>query len=147
MLVPTVFQSFYFNYTLYRVFSHDVTAAVLVSENNETAAMLVSQTNPVGVELFLMETLSFIKINLHRCWPREWKRSMQTEHFWNRQQTIYKCFIRWKIPQNQNVGAVLDSKLQNGWHLAVLLQFTECILVRFYTTKPWAFSCSERLIA
>ena len=42
----------------YRVFSHDVTAAILVSQNNETEArvtnmnMLVSQTNPVGVELF-----------------------------------------------------------------------------------------------
>ena len=35
-----------------RVFSHDVTAAILVSQNNETAAMLVSQTIPVGVELF-----------------------------------------------------------------------------------------------
>ena len=32
--------------------SHDVTAAILVSQNNETAAMLVSQTNPLGVELF-----------------------------------------------------------------------------------------------
>ena len=31
--------------------SHDVTAAILVSENNETAAMLVSQTSPVRVEL------------------------------------------------------------------------------------------------
>ena len=28
-----------------------MTAAILVSENNETAVMLVSQTNPVGVEL------------------------------------------------------------------------------------------------
>ena len=37
---------------LYRVFSHDVTAAILVSQNNETAAMLVSQTNPMGAELF-----------------------------------------------------------------------------------------------
>ena len=37
---------------VYRVFSHDVTVAILVSQNNETAAMLVSQTNPVGVELF-----------------------------------------------------------------------------------------------
>ena len=37
---------------MYRVFSHDVTAAILVSQNNETAAMLVSQTSPVGVELF-----------------------------------------------------------------------------------------------
>ena len=36
----------------YRVFSHDVTAAILVSQNNETAAMLVSQTSPVGVEVF-----------------------------------------------------------------------------------------------
>ena len=35
-----------------RVFSHDVTAAILVSQANETAAMLVSQTGPVGVELF-----------------------------------------------------------------------------------------------
>ena len=34
-----------------RVFSHDVTAAILVSQNNETAAMLVSQTSPVGIEL------------------------------------------------------------------------------------------------
>ena len=37
---------------IYRVFSHDVTAAILVSQNNETAAMLVSQTNPLGVVLF-----------------------------------------------------------------------------------------------
>ena len=41
-------------FSCYRVFSHDVTAAILVSQNNETAAMLVSQTNPVGVgTLFL----------------------------------------------------------------------------------------------
>ena len=37
---------------IYRVFSHDVTAAILVSQNNKTAAMLVSQTNPVEFELF-----------------------------------------------------------------------------------------------
>ena len=48
----------------YRVFSHDVTVAILVSQNNETAAMSVSQT------------LSFVPINLHRCWPREWKHSV-----------------------------------------------------------------------
>ena len=35
-----------------RVFSHDATSAILVSQNNETAAMLESQTSPVGVELF-----------------------------------------------------------------------------------------------
>ena len=40
--------TYFFN----RVFSHDITAAILVSQNNETAAMLVSQTGPLGVELF-----------------------------------------------------------------------------------------------
>ena len=42
---PSVFKT-------YRVFSHDVTVAILVSQNNEAAAMLVSQTSPLGVELF-----------------------------------------------------------------------------------------------
>ena len=37
---------------MYRSFSHDVTAAILVFQKNETAAMLVFQTNLVGVELF-----------------------------------------------------------------------------------------------
>ena len=32
---------------IYRVFSHDVTAAILVSQNNETTARLVSQNNPL----------------------------------------------------------------------------------------------------
>ena len=47
------------------VFSHDVTAAILVSQNNETGATLVFQINPVGVELLFMQTLSFIAVNLH----------------------------------------------------------------------------------
>ena len=37
---------------MYKAFSHDVTAAILVFQKNETAAMLVFQTSPVGVELF-----------------------------------------------------------------------------------------------
>ena len=37
---------------VYRAYSHDVTAAILVFQNNETAAMLVYQENPVGAELF-----------------------------------------------------------------------------------------------
>ena len=41
---------------LNRAFSHDVTAAILVFQNNKTAAILTSQTSPVGVEL-----LSYVK--------------------------------------------------------------------------------------
>ena len=34
------------------MFSHDITVAIFVTQNNETAAMFVSQTSPVGVEIF-----------------------------------------------------------------------------------------------
>ena len=44
---------------LIRVFSHDVTAAILVSQNNEAAAMLVSQNNPLGVVLFSYANVFF----------------------------------------------------------------------------------------
>ena len=43
----------------HRVFSHDVTAAILVFQNNERAAMLVYQDNPVGVEIFPNANASF----------------------------------------------------------------------------------------
>ena len=43
----------------YRVFSRDVTAAVLVSLNNETAAMLVSSTNPSRTELYSYANVFF----------------------------------------------------------------------------------------
>ena len=45
-------------------------------QNNETAAMLVSQTNPESWTFFLCKKISFIAINVHSCWPREWKRSI-----------------------------------------------------------------------
>ena len=37
---------------VYKAFSHDVTAAILVSQNNETLAMLVSRNSIVGVKAF-----------------------------------------------------------------------------------------------
>ena len=56
----------------YRAFSHDVTAAILVFQNNEAAAMLVYQENAVGVELFSY-------VNNFFC-SREWKCSIG--HVW-----------------------------------------------------------------
>ena len=50
---------------------------------------LLSQTRPLGVELFSMQTISFVPINLHRCLPREWKHSIWVgaqllieNHYW-----------------------------------------------------------------
>ena len=40
---------------------------------------------------FLEQTLSFVPINLHRCWPREWKHSIQ-------QVLISKiCLRAWRV--------------------------------------------------
>jgi len=46
-----------------RAFSHDVTAAILVFQNNEAAAMLAYQENPLGVELFSHVNAFFCSIN------------------------------------------------------------------------------------
>ena len=54
----------------YRVFSHDVTAAILVSQNNKTGAMLVSNTSPAGVELFSYA------ICIHWCWSTTWVKTL-----------------------------------------------------------------------
>ena len=61
------------SFPVYSAFSHDVTAAILVSQNNETAAMLVSQASPVGVEVFSYSNEFFCSIHLHtdRYWPRK----------------------------------------------------------------------------
>ena len=40
---------------LNRVFSHDFTAATLVSQNNETAAMLLFQSNPDDIAFTLLK--------------------------------------------------------------------------------------------
>ena len=47
-------------------------------QNIKMATMLVFQTNPVGVEQFL----------LHRCWSREWKRSIS--NFTNNKCELWK---------------------------------------------------------
>ena len=44
------------------MFSHDVTAAILVFQNNERVAMLVYQTNPVGTELFAYCLVSYREV-------------------------------------------------------------------------------------
>ena len=43
----------------YRVFSRDVTAAMLVSVNKGKAAMLVSPINPPGIEFYSYANVSF----------------------------------------------------------------------------------------
>ena len=44
---------------VYSWISHDVTAAMLVSPNNEMAAMLVSRSNPLGIESYYYANVFF----------------------------------------------------------------------------------------
>ena len=43
----------------HRVSSRDLTATILVSQNNEMAAMLVPQTNPMGFKLYSYSNISY----------------------------------------------------------------------------------------
>ena len=63
----------------YWVFSHEFTAES-APVPNQTSGELNS---------FLTQTISFVPINLHRCWPREWKHSIWAgaqllieNHYW-----------------------------------------------------------------
>ena len=49
--------------------SHDVTAAMLMSPNNEMAVMLVSRSNPPGIESYYYAN---VFVEKHDCWSREW---------------------------------------------------------------------------
>ena len=68
-----------------KTFSHDVTAAKVVFQNNEITAMLVFQVNPAGVdhELFYYVNAFFCSSKLRRRWPREWKRSLSSFRYFS----------------------------------------------------------------
>ena len=53
-LIPSVILKREYQMWLNCVFSHDVMAAIFVSQNNETEAMFMPQTNPVELNSFLM---------------------------------------------------------------------------------------------
>ena len=104
---------------------------------------------------FLMQTLSFVPINLHRCWPREWKHSIvlcaanavmiceinlqavaHTTTIHNPQPTIY-LFISLSIffkPILDSRSSILDPRLP--LNLEVLL----CKIVLFLTSEFITFS-------
>ena len=61
---------------------------------------------------FLMQTFSFVPINLHRCWPREWKHSIK----YNIKLSCCKCCLSFSYWTGKNelnwieVRAILQLK-------------------------------------
>ena len=62
----------------YRLLSHDVTAAILVPKTMKRRPCWCPKPILWELNSFLMQTLSFVPINLHGCWPREWKHSIKS---------------------------------------------------------------------
>ena len=59
-------------YNIERFHMYDVTGAILMFQNNEAVAILVFQTKILWeLNSLLTQTISFVHINLHRCWPRQ----------------------------------------------------------------------------
>ena len=69
---------------LYSWFSHDVTAAITVSPNNETAAILVSQSNRPGIELLLYKRFLLFSLN-----------NMAVDQVSETQEILNKVVVQW----------------------------------------------------
>ena len=64
--------------SLYRLFSHDVTAAIFVYKTMNRQPCLCTKTILWKLISFHMLKLSFVPSNyLQSCWPRDWKRSIE----------------------------------------------------------------------
>ena len=77
------------------------------SQNNKTAAMFGSKQILRELNSFLMQTLSFVPINLHRYWPREWKHSitsLRENSFIIPNQTFHSLSFHYPTLKNGNIS-------------------------------------------
>ena len=110
-------------------------------------------SKPVLWELnsFQMQTLSFVPINLHRCWPREWKRSIRPIKFnsasvlqWFLLSTLMKSINYW--PRVLVSFAVLPRRLPSAWASCLnpwtgFLKSVFVVLVFFPSLYPFGHFC------
>ena len=99
------------------------------------------QTNPVVVNSFLMQRLSIVRINLHRCRPREWKRSIQVCYEVT-QKTGSKCVI-----QSCSIGQ-FDNEHRpwaknTGWKWPISYIREDCLLTDKSFHRSWDLSASS----
>ena len=85
-------------------------------QNKETTVMLVFQDLPIillELNSSLMQTLSFVPINLHRCcnWPREGKCSIAGGRMWTR----------------VKLGAIIKTDIQEMKH-SLVTTFCTCFV-------------------
>ena len=76
----------------------------------------------------LMQMLSFVPINLHRCWPREWKHSIRT---------IYQVM---GLKQCIKVIKYAHQEKSSIWIHNCSINFDYCFVYFFHRTCSW-FVC------
>ena len=81
---------------------------------------------------FLMQTLSFVPINLHRCWPREWKHSIAKALTLN-----FSIFERFKIKGRQNDECLSMYPINTIPHGKCFVRYlpTRCFCIRNRTSE------------
>ena len=76
---------------------------------------------------FLMQTLSFVPLNLHSCWPREWKRS-----------TVYIMEYRGEVTiETVNVKRTLSSKTKGKEYKADCFFFSSLFFLSFFFSRTY----------
>ena len=78
-----------------------------------------------GLDSFLMQNISFVPINLHRCWPREWIRSIHnTRTFfpWILMRILFATVSI--IPMCTPNRAKNASIMPNTWHTGMIARYT-----------------------
>ena len=89
------------------MFSRDVTAAILVSQTMKWRPCWCPKPILWKLNSFLMQTLSFVPINLHRRWPHEWKHSILKYLSYTYSLSMFVanlrlgCYSLFSNPQNQ----------------------------------------------
>ena len=112
------------------MFSHDVTAAILVSQNNETVAVLVSQTSPLGVELVCYANTFFCS-NTYAQMLATWVKTLYILYsFWN----------KWRLALFSPVSLTCVASAKTGGEggrrtLTLSRKFQK--LLSFYAYKTW----------
>ena len=109
-------------YNEYMAFSHDVTATILVFQNNDTRLCWCSK-QILWETLFLSKRFLLFQKNLQRCWPRDWKHSIQI-----------------------HVGSPQTSLLNNQFPASLFLPSSEALGTRLAFGKA-NWQCKGKLIS
>ena len=117
---------------------------------------------------FLMQTLSVVPINLHRCWPREWKHSINNLRVLHKTRThsthalifgaprwiaVVTGNIHMKTSQEQKISCepfiravlVLDKTCSYKWYRCVLCK-TQLIFLRINGPYVYIYIVSHQIM-